>query len=119
MSRNNGNGTNLLARGRIEMPVLTDQQRIFVTTYLKEGNASEAARQAGFNWPGQKGAKLLKTAKIRAAINVASQPNPFAKSLVFAALSELAMGNWGAPPRRSRATGCGENPHPWAHGEKI
>jgi hypothetical protein len=95
MSKNNGNGTNLLARGRIEMPVLSEQQRTFVTAYLKKGNASEAARLAGFNWPGQKGAKLLKTAKIRAAINAELKPDPFTGAHVFAALSELAYANLG------------------------
>jgi hypothetical protein len=95
MSEDNGNGHKLLARGRIGTAGLSDQHRIFVREYLKKGNASEAARLAGFNWPGQKGAKLLKTAKIRAAINAELKPHPFVESQVSAALSELAMGNLG------------------------
>jgi len=96
MSRNNGNGTTLLARGRIEIPVLSEQQRTFVTTYLEKGNASEAARQAGFNWPGQKGAKLLKTAKIRAAICTEVKPYlPLSRAHVMANLAQLAYSNLG------------------------
>jgi phage terminase small subunit len=96
MSRNNG-GTKLLTRGRFEMPVLSEQQRTFVTAYLNKGNASEAARQAGFNWPGQKGAKLLKTAKIRAAIFAELKPSlPLRRALVMAALAQLAYSNLGS-----------------------
>lgn len=76
------------------MPVLNEQQRTFVTAYLEKGNASEAARQAGFNWPGQKGAKLLKTAKIRAAICAEVKPYlPLGRARVMAALAELAYSN--------------------------
>lgn len=95
MSCDNGNGQKLQIRGLTGTVVLTDQQRTFVTEYLKSGNASEAARQAGFNWPGQKGAKLLKTAKIRAAINAELKPTSITQLHVLAELSQLAMGNWG------------------------
>jgi hypothetical protein len=87
-------------RGRgagAELPALAgliDRHRTFVTVYLKEGNASEAARQAGFNWPGQKGAKLLKTAKIRSAIEAEiKRCYPLGKTRILAALSELAHSN--------------------------
>jgi Terminase small subunit len=97
MSRNNGNGTNLLARERFEMPVLSEQQRTFVAAYLEEGNASEAARRAGFNWPGQKGAKLLKMAKIRAAIDAQWKPYlPLGRAHVMAALAQLAYSDLGS-----------------------
>ena len=96
VSRDSRNGQKLLPGARTETVVLSDQHRIFVTTYLKTGNASEAARQAGFNWPGQKGAKLLKTAKIRAAINAQVKPHyPVSRNHVFAALSQLAYANLG------------------------
>lgn len=74
---------------------LSDRHRMFVTAYLKTGNASEAARKAGFNWPGQKGAKLLKTAKIRAAINTELERSPISRSVALALFSELAFVNLG------------------------
>ncbi|HUJ10448.1 MAG TPA: terminase small subunit [Verrucomicrobiae bacterium] len=89
---NGGNRTLLITDKTVG---LSDRQRTFIAAYLKTGNASEAARQAGFNWPGQKGAKLLKTAKIRAAIDAELKPYLFSRSQVLAILSELTVVNLG------------------------
>lgn len=94
-----GNALVLRRGGGAKLPAmagLSDRHRTFITVYLKGGNASEAARQAGFNWPGQKGAKLLKTAKIRAAICAELKPYlPLRRAHVMAALAQLACSNLG------------------------
>ena len=50
---------------------LTYKQRLFVSAYLGEanGNATEAARIAGYADPGIRGHELVKNSKIRAAID--------------------------------------------------
>lgn len=51
---------------------LTERQRRFVENFAKTGNASEAARLAGYKSPGVEGHRLLKNAKIACAIEAIS-----------------------------------------------
>lgn len=49
---------------------LSEKRRLFVEAYMGEakGNATEAARMAGYAHPGSQGHRLLKNAEIHAAI---------------------------------------------------
>ena len=47
---------------------LTAKRRIFVEQYLRTGNASKAAEQAGYKHPGSEGHRLLKIAEIQTLV---------------------------------------------------
>lgn len=47
---------------------LTARQQKFVHAYIASGNASDAARRAGYGKPGQEGYRLLKNAQVARAI---------------------------------------------------
>lgn len=53
-----------------EGQALRGRRRMFVDLYLGEcrGNATEAARRAGYRFPGQEGCRLLREPAVRAAI---------------------------------------------------
>lgn len=74
---------------------LTFRQRLFVVYYLGEagGNASEAARMAGYAEPRQEGSRLLTNADIRAAIDAKLDKAALSADEVLARLSEMATGD--------------------------
>lgn len=53
---------------------LTRKQRDFTLAYLRTGNASEAARSAGYSDPGSDGAKVQKTPEVAAVLAQAVLP---------------------------------------------
>ena len=69
---------------------LSDQQRIFVTTYCEVWNATEAARTAGYKWPGVQGARLLQKAEIRAAVDLILNEHYIGTRHILKRYSELA-----------------------------
>ena len=55
---------------------LTDRQKVFVSEYVIDLNASRAAKEAGYkSTNGVKGAQLVKSPKIAAAIKEALEPS--------------------------------------------
>jgi hypothetical protein len=87
--------TSNTTREPVEGDGLSEQERKFVTAYLREGNATEAARQAGLKWPGQYGGRLLKTEKIRRVISAELEAWRMDRASVAAALTELCYVNIG------------------------
>lgn len=73
---------------------LTAKQRLFVHYYLGEsrGNATDAARRADYRSPGVEGHRLLRNAKIRAAIDLQLDAIALTSSEILAQLSEVAQG---------------------------
>lgn len=71
---------------------LTYKQRLFVSAYLGEanGNATEAARIAGYGTPRQSGARALSNVVIRAAIDAKLDKAAMSADEVLARLSEHA-----------------------------
>lgn len=53
---------------------LNPRERIFVTEYAADGNASRAAEEAGYSFGGAAGAKLVKRPAIQAALKEVLQP---------------------------------------------
>lgn len=55
---------------------LTEKRRRFVLAYVGEaaGNATEAARIAGYGKPAEEGCRLLKNAQVRAALSALAAP---------------------------------------------
>lgn len=49
-------------------PTLTERQRRFVAEYLASGNATDAARKAGYKHPNEDSARLVKHGAVSAAI---------------------------------------------------
>jgi phage terminase small subunit len=47
---------------------LTPKQQRFVEAYLVSGNASEAAREAGYKWPDRQGWQQLEKTSIQTAL---------------------------------------------------
>lgn len=75
---------------------LTSRQRQFVAAYLgpAKGNASEAARLAGYGTgAGQHAHRLLKNAEIRAAIDAGLNETSLTSNQILANLSEIADGS--------------------------
>ena len=68
---------------------MKDQQRAFVREYVKDFNATQAALRAGYSPKnaGQQGARLLKNAKIKAAVEKLGHKAADTKAVL--ALSEL------------------------------
>ena len=73
---------------------LTMRQQLFVDSYLGAagGNASEAARMAGYASPGQEGYRLLKNAEIRAIIGDTVAASAMGRDEVLERLSVIARG---------------------------
>lgn len=71
---------------------LTYKQRLFVAAYLGKanGNATEAARMAGYAWPDKQGAQALGKTRIRAAIDAKLAQAAMPADEVLARLSEHA-----------------------------
>lgn len=71
---------------------LTYKQRLFVAAYLGKanGNATEAARMAGYGTPRQSGARALSNVVIRAAIDAHLAQAAMSADEVLARLSEMA-----------------------------
>lgn len=68
------------------------RQRLFVSYYLGEanGNATDAARRAGYATPNVDATRLLANTSIRAAINAALEGPAMAAAEVLARISEIA-----------------------------
>lgn len=75
---------------------LTFKQRLFVAAYLGEsnGNATDAARRAGYGNP-DIGRQLLRNITIRAAIDARLDGAALSANEVLARISELATGTLG------------------------
>jgi phage terminase small subunit len=71
---------------------LTSKQRLFVAYYLGEakGNATQAARMAGYSSPQKQGSQLLAKTRIRAAIESKLAKVAMSADEVLARLSEFA-----------------------------
>lgn len=78
------------------MAELTYKQRLFVTNYLGEanGNATEAARMAGYRHPNVAGARLLAKVSIRARIEARLDEAALTADEILARLSEHATGSF-------------------------
>lgn len=74
------------------MRPLTYKQRLFVEAYLggANGNATEAARLAGYAWPDKVGIQLLGKTSIRAAIDARLDSAALSTSEILARLSDHA-----------------------------
>ncbi len=72
--------------------VFTFRQRMFVDAYLGEakGNATEAARIAGYSSPHPEGSRLLRNATIQAAIAARLESSAMSAKEVLARLSDQA-----------------------------
>ena len=79
------------------MRELTFRQRLFVSYYLGEagGNATDAARKAGYPHPNTQGPRLLVNVRIRAAIDAKLDSVALSADEVLARLSELASSDLG------------------------
>lgn len=73
---------------------LTTRQRLFVEHYLGPagGNATEAARLAGYASPGQEGHRLLKNAEIAAAIEGRVAAVAMETTEILGRLADIARG---------------------------
>lgn len=71
---------------------LTYRQRLFVEAYLGKanGNATEAARQAGYAWPDRQGTQQLAKSSVRAAISLRAAEAGMDANEVLGRLSDLA-----------------------------
>ena len=76
---------------------LTYKQRLFVEFYLGEanGNATEAARRAGYAWPQKVAERLVGKSGIRAAIDSRLASAAMSANEILARLSEHASGDLG------------------------
>lgn len=74
---------------------LTYKQRQFVEAYLgaANGNATEAARIAGYQWPDRLGARLVGKSSIRVAIDARLADSALPTSEILARLSDMATGS--------------------------
>jgi len=90
MSEDNGNGHKLLTMDLPETDGLSDQQRLFVTEYIRTRNASEAARRAGFKWAAMTGRRLLQKVIIKEALETELRANHVGKDHLLSGYSEVA-----------------------------
>lgn len=74
---------------------LSAQQRRFLVRYLLHSNATRAAEEAGYAHPNKQGPRLLKNAKIRAAIDEYFHAQEMSAQEVVARLSNQARGSLG------------------------
>lgn len=77
------------------MPELSYKHRMFVEAYLgpSAGNATDAARRAGYRTPHPTGLRLLQKATIRAAIDAKLDSTALTTSEILARLSAIASAN--------------------------
>lgn len=75
---------------------LTTKRDLFVSAYLGEahGNATEAARMAGYKKPGQEGSRLLKNAEIAARISQHTAEAGATRDQVLNELASVALAPW-------------------------
>lgn len=75
---------------------LTLKQERFVVAYLGEahGNASEAARIAGYAKPGQEGHRLLKNAEIAARVKQDVEKAGITAEAILAELADVGFADW-------------------------
>lgn len=75
---------------------LNPQQEMFVAAYLGEakGNASEAARIAGYKKPGQYGHQLLKNIQIASRVKQHVADKFASADMVLAELTDVALAEW-------------------------
>lgn len=52
----------------MKKPAITAKQRAFVDGYIRHGNATQAAREAGFAWPNKQADQLMAKPVIKAEI---------------------------------------------------
>lgn len=75
---------------------LTEKRRRFVIAYVQCGNASEAAREAGYAKAPEEGHRLLKNAQVQAAISALTAPKEERRiattEQLHQRLSDIAMG---------------------------
>lgn len=75
---------------------LTEKQSAFIAAYLGEarGNATEAARIAGYSRPMQEGYRLLRNADISARVKQHVAEKFATADAVLAELTDVAMADW-------------------------
>lgn len=75
---------------------LTEKRRRFVLAYVQSGNASEAAREAGYAKPMQEGHSLLRNHEVMAAISALTAPKEASRiattEQLHERMSDIAMG---------------------------
>jgi phage terminase small subunit len=78
------------------MAGLSGKRLAFVDAYLgdQKGNATGAARAAGYAKPEQEGHRLLKNAEVRARIDEVLRERALSRDEVLAELSEVARAEW-------------------------
>ncbi len=88
MKRSKASGPALTPDQRAALDVLTERRRRFVLAFIGEaaGNATEAARIAGYAHPDPEGARLLGTDRVRAAVEAMRAP---AERASIATIEEL------------------------------
>src|SRR5271156_6668669 len=74
---------------------LTYKQKLFITHYLgvSNGNATDAARRAGYRMPEEQGRRLVRKSTIRAAIDAKLASVALSQDEILARLSEIARGD--------------------------
>ena len=79
------------------MQRLNLKERLFIEFYLGKanGNATEAARLAGYTWPDKQGPRLVGKSRVRAAIDARVSEVAMSAEEVLSRLSELAAGDLG------------------------
>lgn len=77
-------------------PKLTLKQEAFIAAYLgaAQGNATEAARMAGYAKPGQEGHRLLKNAEISARVTDKLDSLNITADAVLQELASVAFAPW-------------------------
>lgn len=82
---------NLTAEQRAALDVLPAKRRTFVLAYVGEaqGNATEAARTAGYAHPGEEGYRLLKIAHVAEAVDALRVPSEARQIATMDELREL------------------------------
>ena len=79
-----------------EQPKLTLKQQLFVDAYLgaANGNATEAARMAGYKSPHPEGSRLLRNATILARVNQKLEASGITADAVLAELADVGFADW-------------------------
>ena len=82
---------------------LTNKRKVFIAEYLKCWNASEAARRAGYKYPGTEGHRLLKMAEIDERIQQVLDESAMSAHECLQLLSDIARGDEPAHPSQLKA----------------
>jgi hypothetical protein len=79
-------------KGGRPMRELTFKERLFVEAYIGSaaGNATEAARKAGYAWPEKVGSRLVGRSGIKAAIGARVESAAISANEVLARVSDIA-----------------------------